>query len=221
MTIEMLTMPGFSAEASLYKTARQYLAIATSSQRRGVTPSLLPRNGGNGNGCLADCADACSDLTGPAARACTANCRRKCSAGGGGGGSGGGGTGSGSGCTPLIPPGGSGLPIYGNYCGPGYGDPTGLTPPVDAVDAACRAHDMCYDAKGYFDCTCDRALIAGMPAAMAASPCSEGKTAGDLIMAHFLGEPCLCHYTSCLPSWLGGGCFTWAAPGGIGGIGPC
>jgi hypothetical protein len=85
--------PGFAAEASLYRTARQYLAVATSSPRRGVTPGLLPRNGGNGNGCLADCADACSDLTGPAARACAANCRRTCSSGGGGGG---GGTGSGS-----------------------------------------------------------------------------------------------------------------------------
>ena len=36
------------------------------------------------------------------------------------------------------------LPVYGNYCGFGHGDPTGNTPPVDAVDAVCREHDRCY-----------------------------------------------------------------------------
>jgi hypothetical protein len=93
-----MKMPGFSAETSLYRTARTYGTVATSPPQRGVTPGLLPRNGGNG--CLSDCADSCSDLVGTAQRACVANCRRKCSAGGGGGGAGGGG--GGTTCPPGL-----------------------------------------------------------------------------------------------------------------------
>ena len=40
------------------------------------------------------------------------------------------------------------LPFYGNYCGRGHGDPTGDTPPVDAVDAVCREHNLCYALLG-------------------------------------------------------------------------
>jgi hypothetical protein len=96
-----------------------------------------------------------------------------------------------SGCPPLLP-GGSGLPIYGVYCGPGHTDPTGCTPPVDAVDAVCRAHDLCYDALGYSNCACDAALIAAMPAAIAGTPCSSGKITGAAAMAFFSGAPCWC-----------------------------
>src|SRR4051812_633791 len=59
------------------------------------------------------------------------------------------------------------IPVYGNHCGPGYGDPN--KPAVDAVDAVCKAHDACYSARGYFDCRCDRELIRSMPAAIAAT----------------------------------------------------
>jgi hypothetical protein len=31
------------------------------------------------------------------------------------------------------------VPIYGNWCGPGYGSGT----PVDQIDDACRIHDQC------------------------------------------------------------------------------
>ena len=31
------------------------------------------------------------------------------------------------------------LPVYGNYCGVGHGDPTWKTPPIDAVDLVCRS----------------------------------------------------------------------------------
>jgi hypothetical protein len=127
-----MKMPGFSGEASLYKTARTYLAVATSSQRRGVTPSLLPRDGGNGNGCLADCADACSDLTGPAARACAANCRRKCSTGGGGGGAGGGG-GGGTGASTC-----SGATAA--FCGAVF---VPSEAPICAADALLPGNDWC------------------------------------------------------------------------------
>jgi hypothetical protein len=50
-----------------------------------------------------------------------------------------------------------GLPcIYGNWCGPGCGGPGG---PIDNVDQCCQSHDRCYDARGYFACSCDRELL--------------------------------------------------------------
>lgn len=97
---------------------------------------------------------------------------------------------------PVIPQLGpdptSGLIIYGNYCGPGHGDDTGLTPAWDAVDAVCKAHDLCYLAKGYFHCGCDRALILDMPAAIARSD-ARGKAAGAAVLTFFLRNPCFCY----------------------------
>lgn len=50
----------------------------------------------------------------------------------------------------------SGIPVYGNWCGPGYGSGE----PIDYLDAACKAHDECYgQAPTYFDCDCDLKLI--------------------------------------------------------------
>jgi len=88
------------------------------------------------------------------------------------------------------------LAVYGNWCGPGHG---GGGPPIDAVDAVCERHDHCYDERGYFDCSCDRELVAGMPAAIAdpATPVA-GKVAGAAAAALFQALPCLCHRI-CLP----------------------
>jgi hypothetical protein len=49
-------------------------------------------------------------------------------------------------------------PTYGRWCGlkHGSGEPT------DTLDSLCRAHDKCYDKRGYFACSCDRALIRGI-----------------------------------------------------------
>lgn len=77
------------------------------------------------------------------------------------------------------------LPVYGNYCGPGHGDPTENTPPIDAVDAVCREHDRCYHLLGDFDFRCDRALIQDMPNAIANTPSPIGKSVGFLAMLHF------------------------------------
>ena len=33
---------------------------------------------------------------------------------------------------------------------------------VDLLDRACRTHDKCYASKGYFNCSCDRSLIAAI-----------------------------------------------------------
>ncbi len=77
------------------------------------------------------------------------------------------------------------LPVYGNYCGPGHGDPTGNTPPIDAVDAVCREHDLCYAHLGDFDSRCDQAFIESMPSAIASTPSQAGKNAGLLSLLYF------------------------------------
>ncbi len=77
------------------------------------------------------------------------------------------------------------FPVYGNYCGFGHGDPTGDTPPVDAVDAVCREHDRCYALYGLFDRRCDRSLTENMPGAIASTPSPQGKSAGLLALLYF------------------------------------
>ncbi len=46
------------------------------------------------------------------------------------------------------------VPYHGNYCGRANrgGEP------IDVLDAACKAHDDCYDAAGDGACSCDRAI---------------------------------------------------------------
>lgn len=54
------------------------------------------------------------------------------------------------------------LKIYGNWCGPNHPiRKQGIEDPyvVDYVDRACKAHDICYERKGYFNCDCDTALV--------------------------------------------------------------
>jgi hypothetical protein len=69
------------------------------------------------------------------------------------------------------------------------------------------AHDRCYDALGYFNCACERTLLASMPAAIANTPCASGRAAGNAAIAYFSYAPCTC----------------WGIPfpAGAGGIGPC
>ena len=77
------------------------------------------------------------------------------------------------------------IPVYGNYCGRGHGDRTGNKPPVDAVDAVCREHDLCYARLGDFDERCDRALVESMPSAIASTRSPVGKKVGILTMLYF------------------------------------
>ncbi|HWP93360.1 MAG TPA: hypothetical protein VNN20_14295 [Thermodesulfobacteriota bacterium] len=110
------------------------------------------------------------------------------------------------------------VPVYGNYCGPGFGDPTGNTPPIDAVDAVCREHDLCYGRRGYLDCQCDRNLIAYMPGAIARTSSVSGQIAGTAIMTFFSTTPCLCRNRICVPiPFVGASCSTVTLPG-YGGI---
>jgi hypothetical protein len=77
------------------------------------------------------------------------------------------------------------LPVYGNYCRVGHGDPTYKTPPIDAVALVCREHDRCYSLLGDFNNRCDRNLIQIMPTAIASTPSLLGKKAGLLTLLYF------------------------------------
>ena len=186
-----MNVPGFTADASLYRVSNHYYVHGMYHR---TESNVYPADYLDQNcldACKVDCGIACAGLLGSnkawCIRECAADnreCNRICThpdsppTGGGGGGTTGGG--------------GTGLIIYGNYCGPGHGDDTGMTPPIDAVDAACRAHDLCYRDRGYFSCSCDYALITSMGAAIMATPTVEGQAAGIAVMAHFLGQPCWC-----------------------------
>jgi hypothetical protein len=198
---------GFTAESSLYPVYNQYAVYQVDQQAEQAVYLASYVDNACFDACYNNCNRDCSGLAGSARSACLRQCqsqadacRRYCTrpdtppppppAD----------------CPPLFPS-GSGLPIYGNYCGPGHGDSTYQTPPVDAVDAVCMAHDACYDRLGYFNCACDRALIGNMPAAVANTPCATGKAAGTAAYAHFAASPCTCWG---LPFFVGNG-----------GIGPC
>jgi hypothetical protein len=207
------TLPGFGAEASLARTPGWHTPRVAQPQRHAaVHPAALDPD------CYDDCYGGCMEFCvgpGRGRDACVNRCRQKsiqCRRQCGGGSPGGPGGGVG----------GGGLAIYGNYCGPGHGtgtgDPTGQTPPVDEVDAVCRAHDLCYDATHYSNCGCDRALLLSMPAAIEATPSDEGKRAGFNIASFFSAAPC-----TCIPSWClyPGVCFPLPPVPGIGGVGVC
>src|SRR5690348_11508201 len=89
----------------------------------------------------------------------------------------------------------AGIPVYGNWCGPGHGGESG--PPIDPVDQVCCRHDKCYDQRGYFDCSCNPPLLDAMPLAIA-NPMTppNGVAAGVGIMAAFQGLPFLCYICS-------------------------
>jgi len=91
---------------------------------------------------------------------------------------------------------GKGIPVYGNWCGPGHGS----GPPIDPVDAACKAHDECYSERGYLDCSCDRELVDNMPTAIAdpRTPLA-GKTCGAAVATWFSISPCVCRTEVCFP----------------------
>lgn len=49
-----------------------------------------------------------------------------------------------------------GMPIHGNWCGPGHSGPDA---PIDTLDSLCQKHDNCYGSRGYFACSCDAELV--------------------------------------------------------------
>lgn len=54
----------------------------------------------------------------------------------------------------------SGIPIYGNYCGPWYSGDDFTLPAIDVLDEGCRQHDLCYKGPGLgVNCECNKALV--------------------------------------------------------------
>ena len=55
----------------------------------------------------------------------------------------------------------AGLPVYGNYCGPGYNGEGFTLPVVDVLDQGCQNHDRCYKwgAGIGANCECNRQLV--------------------------------------------------------------
>jgi hypothetical protein len=63
---------------------------------------------------------------------------------------------------------------------------------VDAFDAACRAHDLCYERIGRSACSCDRAFLKAT-AALVKSPRTEEAVRSKAATANslFSAAPCL------------------------------
>lgn len=78
-----------------------------------------------------------------------------------------------------------GMPVWGNWCGPGHGGGV----PKDKLDSLCMTHDLCYKVKGYFDCGCDKALVAGITATLPFMKSAE-KRAALAVAAYFSIAPC-------------------------------
>lgn len=84
----------------------------------------------------------------------------------------------------------AGIPIYGNWCGPGHGGGRA----IDDVDAACKTHDECYDRRGYLDCDCDRSLISAMDRLITSRRINgRARTAAVAVRAYFSAAPCVRH----------------------------
>lgn len=98
-----------------------------------------------------------------------------------------------------LPP----FPVYGNWCGAGHPPDVNSTLPTrDAVDAACRNHDLCYASKsknsrisvlnGYCDAGCDQKLIEELDAVVSSDlPLKpEAFATGRAAVEYFKKTPC-------------------------------
>ncbi|WP_213025824.1 phospholipase A2 family protein [Brevibacillus reuszeri] len=76
--------------------------------------------------------------------------------------------------------------LYGNWCGPGCSGPGA---PIDDIDSCCKKHDICYEKRGYFSCSCDRELLNCLSKKIDYST-EKGRMAA-LISAYFSRAQCL------------------------------
>ncbi len=84
----------------------------------------------------------------------------------------------------------AGIPVYGNWCGPGHGSGRA----IDAVDGACKTHDECYERRGYLDCDCDRNLLVALDQLIGSRRITgRARTAAIGIRAYFSAAPCVRH----------------------------
>ena len=80
---------------------------------------------------------------------------------------------------------------YGRWCG-AYNTSDPSVPPIDGVDAVCKAHDLCLLDRGGHHCSCDAAFIRDMASASASS--AEGEVYRVAAIAAFANKPCFCTY---------------------------
>jgi hypothetical protein len=134
-----MTMPGFTAEAALYRTAQVYRVGAVWSGEAGGQVGLAQVRAQQ---CTPFCAPACTaDPASPTgfSRFCIDSAckqvRHPCPR------------------LPRIPP--ADDCWYGHWCGLrcGRGDP------IDNLDECCRTHDRCYAAHEGAPCSCDWDLV--------------------------------------------------------------
>lgn len=74
-----------------------------------------------------------------------------------------------------------GVPIHGNWCGPGHRKAEKKC--VDALDCVCRIHAKCYGVHNYLNCLCDMELVARLQ--------SIGGTKGRLLRDYFSESACI------------------------------
>lgn len=78
-----------------------------------------------------------------------------------------------------------GIPIHGNWCGPGHSGPGA---PIDTLDRLCQTHDRCYGNRGYFACSCDRELVQAIRTSRFSGATEKAKAVA--IATYFSTAPC-------------------------------
>ncbi|MBM6584212.1 hypothetical protein ILT44_28870 [Microvirga sp. BT689] len=91
--------------------------------------------------------------------------------------------------------------FHGNWCGAGDAN---RASPVDALDAACRAHDLCYEQVGRGACPCDRTLLKAT-AALVKSPKIPETIRSKAATVNSLFSAALCTETRKMPQRAGQG----------------
>lgn len=81
------------------------------------------------------------------------------------------------------------LAVYGNWCGPGHPKYQGREgpEPIDAIDAACKRHDICYVEQRYLNCACDSELVRELKQLRYTD---QSSPAADGILAYFTASVC-------------------------------
>lgn len=76
------------------------------------------------------------------------------------------------------------VPVHGNFCGPGHGDPSQT--PIDDTDKACMAHDQGYSDHGYFDIVSDAKLVGNLTKLQFTNLNAEQRAKGLLMIGTFV-----------------------------------
>jgi hypothetical protein len=91
--------------------------------------------------------------------------------------------------------------FHGNWCGAGD---VNRASPVDALDAACRAHDLCYERVGRGACQCDKALLRAT-ATLVKSPRTPETVRSKAATVNSLFSATICTETEKMPRRAGQG----------------